>query len=106
MTPRWIPRCLRVRARMICMSCSIRVKPFPECPEKITQSMPRFPSPDLLVMAKLMEDIMLTLRLNAKFSTFAADGAGGLSKYSFLCPNGTIFNQNYFICDWWFNFDC
>merc|ERR1712123_266833 len=34
------------------------------------------------------------------------DGAGGLSKYSFLCPNGTIFNQNYFICDWWFNFGC
>merc|ERR1712027_163696 len=34
------------------------------------------------------------------------DGAGGLAKYSFLCPNGTIFNQNYFICDWWFNFDC
>jgi len=29
-----------------------------------------------------------------------------LSKNSFLCPNGTIFNQNYFICDWWFNFDC
>jgi len=36
----------------------------------------------------------------------AADTEGGLSKYSFLCPNGTIFNQNYFICDWWFNFDC
>ena len=34
------------------------------------------------------------------------DGNGGLTKYSFLCPNGTIFNQNYFICDWWFNFDC
>ena len=34
------------------------------------------------------------------------DGQGGLAKYSFLCPNGTIFNQNYFICDWWFNFDC
>jgi len=29
-----------------------------------------------------------------------------LSTLSFLCPNGTIFNQNYFICDWWFNFDC
>merc|ERR1712106_740784 len=28
------------------------------------------------------------------------------AKYSFLCPNGTLFNQNYFICDWWFNFDC
>ena len=34
------------------------------------------------------------------------DGQGGLSRYSFLCPNGTIFNQEYFICDWWFNFDC
>ena len=32
--------------------------------------------------------------------------AGPNSKWSFLCPNGTIFNQNYFICDWWFNFDC
>ena len=26
--------------------------------------------------------------------------------YSFLCPNGTIFNQVYFICDWWFNVNC
>ena len=34
------------------------------------------------------------------FHICTADGAGGLSKYSFLCPNGTIFNQNYFICDW------
>merc|ERR1711935_103400 len=34
------------------------------------------------------------------------DGNGGLIKYSFLCPNGTLFNQQYFICDWWFNFDC
>ncbi|CAL4188532.1 unnamed protein product, partial [Meganyctiphanes norvegica] len=25
---------------------------------------------------------------------------------SFLCPNGTIFNQQYFVCDWWYNFDC
>ena len=40
------------------------------------------------------------------FHICTADGAGGLSQYSFLCPNGTIFNQNYFICDWWFNFDC
>ena len=29
-----------------------------------------------------------------------------MTKYSFLCPNGTIFNQEYFICDWWFNVDC
>ena len=34
------------------------------------------------------------------------DGLGGLGTQSFLCPNGTIFNQEYFICDWWFNFDC
>jgi len=40
------------------------------------------------------------------FHVCTADGAGGLAQYSFLCPNGTVFNQNYFICDWWFNFDC
>ncbi|XP_068241371.1 uncharacterized protein [Palaemon carinicauda] len=25
---------------------------------------------------------------------------------SFLCPNGTVFNQQFFVCDWWYNFDC
>jgi len=40
------------------------------------------------------------------FHVCAAGAEGSLAKYSFLCPNGTIFNQNYFICDWWFNFDC
>jgi len=40
------------------------------------------------------------------FHICANDGQGSLTKYSFLCPNGTIFNQNYFICDWWFNVDC
>ena len=40
------------------------------------------------------------------FHICVTDGHSGLTKYSFLCPNGTIFNQNYFICDWWFNFDC
>ncbi|XP_071522334.1 uncharacterized protein [Panulirus ornatus] len=25
---------------------------------------------------------------------------------SFLCPNGTVFNQQYFVCDWWYNVDC
>ena len=34
------------------------------------------------------------------------DASGHLTSYSFLCPNGTIFNQQYFICDWWFNVDC
>merc|ERR1711962_1126610 len=40
------------------------------------------------------------------FHICANDGEGGLTKYSFLCPNGTLFNQQYFICDWWFNVDC
>lgn len=25
---------------------------------------------------------------------------------SFLCPNGTIFSQEIFTCDWWYNVDC
>ncbi|XP_015930192.1 uncharacterized transmembrane protein DDB_G0289901 [Parasteatoda tepidariorum] len=25
---------------------------------------------------------------------------------AFLCPLGTIFNQQYFVCVWWFNFNC
>ncbi|CAL4146880.1 unnamed protein product, partial [Meganyctiphanes norvegica] len=29
-----------------------------------------------------------------------------LHQDSFLCPNGTLFNQQYFVCDWWFNVDC
>ena len=40
------------------------------------------------------------------FHICANFGSEDLTKYSFLCPNGTLFNQNYFICDWWFNFDC
>lgn len=27
-------------------------------------------------------------------------------KYSFLCPNQTVFNQLVRVCDWWFNVDC
>ncbi|GIY62766.1 chitin-binding type-2 domain-containing protein [Caerostris extrusa] len=30
----------------------------------------------------------------------------GNRKDSFLCPVGTIFNQKYFVCDWWFNVNC
>lgn len=26
--------------------------------------------------------------------------------HSFLCPNGTVFNQQFFVCDWWYNFAC
>merc|ERR1712173_341495 len=40
------------------------------------------------------------------FHICAKLGDGDLTKYSLLCPNGTMFNQEYFICDWWFNVDC
>merc|ERR1712014_52971 len=40
------------------------------------------------------------------FHICANFGSDDLTKYSFPCPNGTLFNQQYFICDWWFNVDC
>ena len=41
------------------------------------------------------------------FHVCVNDGHGGsLSKFSFLCPNGTMFSQEYFTCEWWFNVDC
>ena len=40
------------------------------------------------------------------FHICGSDGDGGLNKFSFLCPNGTLMNQQYFVCDWWFNVDC
>ncbi|CAG7787168.1 unnamed protein product [Allacma fusca] len=30
----------------------------------------------------------------------------GGQKYSFLCPNGTVFNQQFRVCDWWYNVEC
>merc|ERR1711990_517263 len=40
------------------------------------------------------------------FHICSDDGNSGLTKFSFLCPNGTLFQQQYFVCDWWFNVDC
>ena len=33
-------------------------------------------------------------------------GPSNLFPVSFLCPNGTLFSQALFVCDWWFNVDC
>ena len=33
-------------------------------------------------------------------------GSSPSAFFSFLCPNGTLFNQQFFTCDWWFNVDC
>lgn len=30
----------------------------------------------------------------------------GRRRASFLCPIGTIFNQQVLVCDWWYNVDC
>ena len=46
------------------------------------------------------------LWLDSTANLHCRDQSEGLNKYSFLCPNGTLFNQEYFICDWWFNVDC
>merc|ERR1711894_260417 len=35
-----------------------------------------------------------------------AESTGSFKKFSFLCPNGTIFNQEKLVCDTWFNVDC
>ena len=40
------------------------------------------------------------------FQICVHDSEGGLIKYSFLCPNGSLFDQQYFVCDYWFNVDC
>ena len=40
------------------------------------------------------------------FQICVADSVGQLTKYSFLCPNGSLFDQQYFVCDYWFNVDC
>lgn len=30
----------------------------------------------------------------------------GNQKFSFLCPKGTLFNQDTSVCQWWFTVDC
>ena len=35
-----------------------------------------------------------------------AEATGTFKKFSFLCPNGTVFNQEKLVCDAWFNVDC
>lgn len=34
------------------------------------------------------------------------DGREGHQGASFLCTNGTIYNQKEFTCDWWYNVKC
>ena len=58
-------------------------------------------------MVYIIFELFIQLLITGQsFHICADDGNEGLLKYSFLCPNGTLFNQQYFICDWWFNVDC
>lgn len=31
---------------------------------------------------------------------------GNQKMFSFLCPKGTLFNQDTSVCQWWFTVDC
>ena len=39
------------------------------------------------------------------FQVFHICQVGG-KQDSFLCANGSIFNQQYFVCDWYYNVNC
>merc|ERR1719347_2279374 len=56
-------------------------------------------------MEGLKVDTMQILSSSAKVSR-CVGVVGGLDKYSFLCPNGSLFSQQYFVCDFSFNVDC
>ncbi|XP_066581994.1 1-phosphatidylinositol 3-phosphate 5-kinase-like [Prorops nasuta] len=43
--------------------------------------------------------------VETKCQVFHVCNTGGV-KASFLCPSGSIFNQKYFVCDWWYDFEC
>ncbi|XP_039287955.1 probable serine/threonine-protein kinase clkA [Nilaparvata lugens] len=43
--------------------------------------------------------------VEARCQVFHICDVGG-HKHSFLCPNGSVFNQKYLVCDWWYDFAC
>ena len=43
--------------------------------------------------------ILILLKIDSSGSSFLLIMI--ISRSSFLCPNGTIFNQQRLICDWW-----
>ena len=40
------------------------------------------------------------------FHRCVTNGKAGLVKQSFLCPVGSLFQQKYLVCDWWYNVNC
>ncbi|XP_033211366.1 GATA zinc finger domain-containing protein 14-like [Belonocnema kinseyi] len=43
--------------------------------------------------------------VETRCQVFHVCNVGGV-KNSFLCPPGSIFNQKYLVCDWWYDFEC
>ncbi|KAF6205439.1 hypothetical protein GE061_019611 [Apolygus lucorum] len=53
---------------------------------------------------------------NSKTLSYVADVSSGCKVFyvcteygvgePMLCPNGTLFNQDYLVCDWWYNVEC
>lgn len=48
---------------------------------------------------------ILSLATTTHFQVFYICQADGRQD-GFLCPNGTKFNQQFLVCDWWYNVDC
>lgn len=59
----------------------------------------RYVCDDQSLVGSLMSIVLFEIQV---FHVCQADGR----KNDFLCPVGTIFNQEHFVCDWWQNFRC
>lgn len=44
--------------------------------------------------------------VEARCQVFHVCAFNNTRKYDFLCPNGTIFSQEFLVCVWWNQFDC
>jgi len=100
-----------------CLACAVAQNPLDPI-EALGETIPGVPGQDYPIYVQPPET---DFSCNDKIQGYYADPDANcqsfhicarnvegenLIKYSFLCPNGTLFNQQYFICDWWFNLDC
>ncbi|XP_042222245.1 U-scoloptoxin(01)-Er1a-like, partial [Homarus americanus] len=82
-------------------------------PATLAQIIPGVPGQDYPVLAQVPDTGFTCVGL---LPGYYADTQSGCQVFhicqqdgrlnSFLCPVGTIFNQQFFVCDWWYNFDC
>lgn len=60
----------------------------------------------IILKVKFIYNISFRKKIFFKVYHVCHDGREGEQGASFLCTNGTIFNQAEFACDWWYNVDC